>query len=71
MRFSYTQPLSKPEVSEINKHIRNMTKINAASNTANHSYEVNMEALMESSGIKLSGSLRLGNVNFEMLSKAW
>ena len=29
-----TQSLSKPEVSEINKHIRNMTKINAAYNTA-------------------------------------
>ena len=31
--FLYTQPLSKQEVSEINKQIRNMTKINATSNT--------------------------------------
>ena len=31
--FLYTA-ISNPEVSEINKQIRNMTKINAASNTA-------------------------------------
>ena len=34
MRFSYAQPLFKPEFSEINKQIRFLTKINAASNTA-------------------------------------
>ena len=38
MRISYTQPLSKPDVIEINKQIRNMTKIKAAS------IHTNMEA---------------------------
>ena len=36
MRFSYTRPLSKPEASEINKQIRNMTKINAQNNSYEH-----------------------------------
>ena len=34
MWFSYTQPLSKPEVREINKQVQNMTMNNVASNTA-------------------------------------
>ena len=39
MQFSYTQPLSKPEGSEINEQIRNMTKIRAGN--------VNFEMLSE------------------------
>ena len=42
MRFSYTQPLCNPEVSEIN----NTTKVNAAFKIVKPS----MEALLESSG---------------------
>ena len=54
MRFPYTQPLSKPEVSEIDKQIRNMTKINVAS------IHTNMVALKESSGIKVKWVISSG-----------
>ena len=58
-RFSYTQPLSKPEAGENNKHIRNMTKFNAASNTAKP-FNTNMEALMDSSSIKVKWVISSG-----------
>ena len=47
-----------------------MTKVIMTFKTAK-TIHANMEALVESSGEKSSGSVRAGYVNFEMLFEAW
>ena len=63
--FFLSQPLSKLEVSEINKLTQNMTKVIRP--LRQQTINANMEALVENSGLKVQWFSRAGNMNFEML----